>query len=73
MTFLLVQVPGYLVFGTGQPTKGGFESALEHIFKDTGASKVLWTNMRQVRLWWREKKLTGENLKLVWAEFSTLS
>lgn len=41
------QVPGYLVFGTGQPTKLGFINALEYLLKDTGASKVLWTNMRQ--------------------------
>ena len=41
------QVPGYLVFGTGQPTKLGFINALEYLVKDTGAKKVLWTNMRQ--------------------------
>ena len=41
------QVPGYLVFGTGQPTKLGFINALEYLTKDTGAKKVLWTNMRQ--------------------------
>ena len=44
------QVPGYLVFGTGQPTKSGFKLALEHILKDTSAKNVLWTNMRQVTL-----------------------
>jgi len=41
------QVPGYLVFGTGQPTKAGFEKVLEVIFQETGASKCLWTSMRQ--------------------------
>lgn len=40
------QVPGYLVFGTGQPTKDGFKNALEHLFT-TEAKQVLWTNMRQ--------------------------
>ena len=42
------QVPGYLVFGTGQPTKTGFENALRFIFSECGAKDVLWTNMRQV-------------------------
>lgn len=41
------QVPGYLVFGTGQPTQSGFQASLETIFNSTNASKVLWTNMRQ--------------------------
>jgi len=41
------QVPGYLVFGTGQPTKEGFLTALRFIFAETGASKCLWTSMRQ--------------------------
>lgn len=41
------QVPGYLVFGTGQPTKEGFQSSLSHIFTESGAKKCLWTNMRQ--------------------------
>lgn len=41
------QVPGYLVFGTGQPTKDGFKVALQHIFDDTKTKKVLWTSMRQ--------------------------
>jgi len=41
------QVPGYLVFGTGQPTKIGFENALKFIFTESGAKEVLWTNMRQ--------------------------
>jgi len=41
------QVPGYLVFGTGQPTKEGFQSTLTHIFEECGAKSCLWTNMRQ--------------------------
>ena len=43
------QVPGYLVFGTGQPTKEGFEGALKYLLKDeaVGAKSVMWTNMRQ--------------------------
>jgi len=41
------QVPGYLVFGTGQPTKDGFNNALEAIFQVDGVQSVLWTNMRQ--------------------------
>lgn len=42
------QVPGYLVFGTGQPTKEGFQAVLEHLASDVvGAKKILWTNMRQ--------------------------
>jgi len=41
------QVPGYLVFGTGQPTKEGFFNALRHILSETEADKVLWTSMRQ--------------------------
>jgi len=42
------QVPGYLVFGTGQPTKEGFQAALKQIFsEEVGAKKCLWTNMRQ--------------------------
>jgi len=42
------QVPGYMVFGTGQPTKEGFQATLSHIFSDeVGAKKCLWTNMRQ--------------------------
>jgi len=42
------QVPGYLIFGTGQPTKEGFQNTLKYIFsEDCGAKKCLWTNMRQ--------------------------
>jgi hypothetical protein len=42
-------VPGYLVFGTGQPTKEGFQAVLEHLAsEEVGAKKILWTNMRQV-------------------------
>ena len=35
------------MFGTGQPTKEGFQNSLKHIFSECGADKVLWTNMRQ--------------------------
>jgi len=42
------QVPGYLVFGTGQPTKDGFQDTLSYIFsEECGAKHCLWTNMRQ--------------------------
>lgn len=41
------QVPGYLVFGTGQPTKEGFLNVLKFIFGETGANSCLWTSMRQ--------------------------
>jgi len=41
------KVPGYLVFGTGQPTKEGFQNVLDVIFKESGAAKCLWTSMRQ--------------------------
>lgn len=42
------QVTGYLVFGTGQPTKEGFEGALKYLLnEETGAKSVMWTNMRQ--------------------------
>lgn len=41
------QVPGFLVFGTGQPTKEGFKLVLDYLTKETGARNVLWTNMRQ--------------------------
>ncbi|XP_023341623.1 paladin isoform X2 [Eurytemora carolleeae] len=41
------QVPGYLVFGTGQPTKDGFLLTLKYISEAVQASHILWTNMRQ--------------------------
>ena len=46
----LFQVTGYLVYGTGQPTKVGFQNALDKIFaaNDSAVKKVLWTSMRQV-------------------------
>ena len=40
-------MPDYLVFGTGQPTKEGFEGALKYLVNETGAKSVMWTNMRQ--------------------------
>jgi hypothetical protein len=45
---VFAQVPGYLVFGTGQPTSEGFKLVLDFILKETGAKSILWTNMRQV-------------------------
>ena len=45
---ILIKVPGYLVFGTGQPTKDGFQNVLKFIFSEAGATKCLWTSMRQV-------------------------
>jgi len=41
------QVPGYLVFGTGQPTKTGFQNGLDYINNESGAKDILWVNMRQ--------------------------
>jgi hypothetical protein len=44
------KVPGYKVFGTGQPTVEGFKKVLEYIFstyQDQGLTEVMWTNMRQ--------------------------
>jgi len=43
------KVTGYLVYGTGQPTKVGFKNALDKIFaaNDSAIKKVLWTSMRQ--------------------------
>jgi len=41
------QVPGYLVFGTGQPTKQGFHNVLEYMTKNSEANEILWVNMRQ--------------------------
>lgn len=41
------KVPGFMVFGTGQPTLEAFEKIFEHLFKTVGAKKVKWTSMRQ--------------------------
>ncbi|XP_040565703.1 paladin [Lepeophtheirus salmonis] len=41
------QVPGYLVFGCGQPTKSGFKDLLEYLLKEASLKKIIWTNMRQ--------------------------
>jgi len=41
------KVPGFMVFGTGQPTLDAFEKIFEHLFKTVGAKKVKWTSMRQ--------------------------
>ena len=37
------QVPGFPVFGTGQPTEPGFVQIAENISKD----KIIWFNLRQ--------------------------
>jgi len=41
------QVDGYKVFGTGQPTKEGFKSVLDYMFKEGHCDEILWTSMRQ--------------------------
>ena len=48
-------MPGYLVFGTGQPTKSGFKGCMEVILRSEDEdlnrpSKIMWTNMRQVKI-----------------------
>ena len=37
------QVPGFPVFGTGQPTEAGFTQLAEKLSKD----KIIWFNLRQ--------------------------
>jgi len=41
------KVPGFMVFGTGQPVLEAFEKIFAHLFKTVGAKKVKWTSMRQ--------------------------
>jgi len=43
------QVPGFPVFGTGQPTEEGFSKVMEKIPKGTEEkpAKIMWYNMRQ--------------------------
>lgn len=45
------QVPGYNVFGTGQPTERGFKRALDYMHTECSmlhfCQEVYWTNMRQ--------------------------
>ena len=42
------QMPGFPVFGTGQPTLGGFDKVLEPILKKYGDEKIIyWANLRQ--------------------------
>jgi len=45
------QVPGYNVFGTGQPTEKGFKRVLEYMHRECAMNEmckeVFWTNMRQ--------------------------
>ena len=39
---------GFPVFGTGQPTLGGFDKVLEPILKKYGDEKIIyWANLRQ--------------------------
>ena len=41
-------MPGFPVFGTGQPTMSGFSRCLEPIMKKYGEEKVFyWANLRQ--------------------------
>ena len=41
-------MPGFPVFGTGQPTLGGFDKCLEPIMKKYGDEKnIYWVNLRQ--------------------------
>jgi len=42
------RMPGFPVFGTGQPTLGGFDKVLEPILKKYGDEKIIyWANLRQ--------------------------
>merc|ERR1712018_346469 len=41
-------MPGFPVFGAGQPTLGGFDKCLEPILKKYGDEKnIFWVNLRQ--------------------------
>jgi len=40
-------VPGYQVYGCGQPTLAGFSAALESLVGANKAAPVIWINMRQ--------------------------
>ena len=41
-------MPGFPVFGTGQPTLAGFDKVLEPILKKYGDEKIIyWANLRQ--------------------------
>ena len=43
-----LQMPGFPVFGTGQPTLPGFDKILEPIMKKYGDEKIIyWANLRQ--------------------------
>ncbi len=45
---MLLQLPGFPVFGTGQPTVQGFSNCLEPIEKKYGDEKhIFWVNLRQ--------------------------
>ena len=62
-------MPGYLVFGTGQPTKSGFKGCMEVILRSEDEdlnrpSKIMWTNMRQ-NLWIKVDNVDQRGTKLV--------
>ena len=41
-------MPGFPVFGTGQPTLAGFDKVMEPIIKKYGDEKIIyWANLRQ--------------------------
>ena len=41
-------MPGFPVFGTGQPTLDGFDRVLDPILKKYGEEKIIfWVNLRQ--------------------------
>ncbi len=45
---LTLKMPGFPVFGTGQPTIDGFSRILEPILKKYGEEKnIFWVNLRQ--------------------------
>ncbi|QQP32373.1 Uncharacterized protein FKW44_024663, partial [Caligus rogercresseyi] len=45
---VIQELPGFPVFGTGQPTMKGFRKCLEPIIKKYGDEKhIFWVNLRQ--------------------------
>ena len=54
---LFFQLPGFPVFGTGQPTVDGFNHCLEPIMKKYGDEKnIFWVNLRQEPVVYVNKK-----------------
>ena len=48
IVLLTFKMPGFPVFGTGQPTIDGFSRILEPILKKYGEEKnIFWVNLRQ--------------------------